>query len=114
MVMMMKRRGEGVNDDDDDDDVDPYALSKSTVSQPVPPSYSVNQSQVLLLLQHNDRKENSLLETRTFFQHVIFQSVSLSLRLSNVRRQKYHPHQSTSPCISQLCHFCMLVPMTTR
>ena len=62
MVMMMKRRGEGVNDDDhddDDDDVGSYALNKSTVSQPVSPSYSVNEFQVLLLLQHNDRKENS-------------------------------------------------------
>ena len=105
--MCVQRKGEsdGDDDDDDDDDVGPYALNKSTVGQPVSLSYSV---------KHNDRKENSLPETRTFFRHVIFQSVSLSLRLSNVRRQKYHPHQSTSPCICQLCHFCMLVSMTTR
>ena len=114
VMVMMQRRGEGVNDDDDDDDDGPYALNNSTVSQTVSPSFSGNQFQVLLLLQHNDRKENSLPETRKFFRHVIFQFVSLSLGLSNARRQKYHPHQSTSPCISQLCHFCMLVPMTTR
>ena len=91
------------DDDDDDDDV------SSSINQQ---SYSVNQFQVLL--QQDGRKGNNLPGTRTFFRHLIFESVVLSLGLSNFHRQKCHPRQSTSPCIFLLCHFCILVSMTIR
>ena len=88
---------------DDDDDV------SSSINQQ---SYSVNQFQVLL--KHDGWKENNLPGTGTFFRHLIFESIVLSLGLSNFHGQKYHPHQSTSPCIFLLCHFCILVSMTIR
>ena len=88
---------------DDDDDV------SSSINQQ---SYSVNQFQVLL--KHDGWKENNLPGTGTFFRHLIFESVVLSLGLSNFHGQKCHPRQSTSPCIFLLCHFCILVSMTIR
>ena len=88
---------------DDDDDV------SSSINQQ---SNSVNQFQVPL--QHDGWKENNLPGTGTFFRHLIFESVVLSLGLSNFHGQKCHPRQSTSPCIFLLCHFCILVSMTIR
>ena len=56
--------------DDDDDDV------SSSINQQ---SYSVNQFKVLL--QHDGWKEYNLPGTGTFFRHLIFESVVLSLGL---------------------------------
>ena len=95
--------GAGAAAADDDDDV------SSSINQQ---SYSVNQFQVLL--KHDGWKENNLPGTGTFFRHLIFESVVLSLGLSNFHGQKCHPRQSTSPCIFLLCHFCILVSMTIR
>ena len=88
---------------DDDDNV------SSSINQQ---SYSVNQFRVLL--QRDGWKENNLPRTGTFFRHLIFESIVLSLGLSNFHGQKYQPRQSTSPCIFLLCHFCILVSMTIR
>ena len=61
--------------DDDDDDDDDDDVSSSINQQ----SYSVNQFKVLL--QHDGWKEYNLPRTGTFFRHLIFESVVLSLGL---------------------------------